>query len=242
MLALQRFALPLLFGLAVTTAHADDAAIKKNIEAKFPGAKVQSVTKTPYAGLYEVLVEGPQLIYSDDKAKYVFMGAVLDLDAQKNLTEERMQKLTAVKFDTLPLGDAIKVVKGNGSRKIAVFSDADCPYCKKFEQELVNVTDITVYNFLMPLEQLHPEAGKKSRQIWCAPDKVKAWDDWMMKGTLPKNDGNCDNPVAKTVQLGQKLGVQGTPTIIFADGRRVPGMVPAAKLEQLLAGKPAAKK
>lgn len=242
MLSLQRFALPLLFGLAVTTAHADDAAIKKNIETKFPGAKVQSVTKTPYAGLYEVLVEGPQLIYSDDKAKYVFMGAVLDLDAQKNLTEERMQKLTAVKFDTLPLGDAIKVVKGNGSRKIAVFSDADCPYCKKFEQELVNVTDITVYNFLMPLEQLHPEAGKKSRQIWCAPDKVKAWDDWMMKGTLPKNDGSCDNPVAKTIQLGEKLGVKGTPTIIFADGRRVPGMIPAAKLEQLLAGKPAAKK
>lgn len=242
MLSLQRFALPLLFGLAAATAQADDAAIKKNIETKFPGAKVQSITKTPYAGLYEVVVDGPQLIYADDKAKYVFMGAVLDLDAQKNLTEERMQKLTAVKFDTLPLGDAIKVVKGNGSRKIAVFSDADCPYCKKFEQELVNVTDITVYNFLMPLEQLHPEAGKKSRQIWCAPDKVKAWDDWMMKGTLPKNDGSCDNPVAKTVQLGQKLGVQGTPTIIFADGHRVPGMVPAAKLEQLLAGKPAAKK
>lgn len=242
MLSLQRFALPLLFGLSVTSAQADDAAIKKNIETKFPGAKVQSITKTPYAGMYEVVVDGPQLIYSDDKAKYVFMGAVLDLDAQKNLTEERMQKLTAVKFDTLPLGDAIKVVKGNGSRKIAVFSDADCPYCKKFEQELVNVTDITVYNFLYPLEQLHPDAGKKSKQIWCAPDKVKAWDDWMMKGTLPKNDGSCDNPVAKTVQLGQKLGVQGTPTIIFADGHRVPGMVPAAKLEQLLAGKPAAKK
>jgi thiol:disulfide interchange protein DsbC len=242
MLSIHRFALPLIFGLAAATAHADDATIKKNIEAKFPGAKVQSVTKTPYAGLYEVLVEGPQLIYSDDKANYVFMGAVLDLNAQKNLTEERMQKLTAVKFDTLPLGDAIKVVKGNGSRKIAVFSDADCPYCKKFEQELANVTDVTVYTFLYPLEQLHPEAGKKSKQIWCAPDKVKAWDDWMMKGTLAKNDGTCDNPVAKTVQLGQKLGIQGTPTIIFADGRRVPGMVPAAKLEQMLGGKPAAKK
>jgi thiol:disulfide interchange protein DsbC len=170
------------------------------------------------------------------------MGAVLDLNAQKNLTEERMQKLTAVKFDTLPLGDAIKVVKGNGSRKIAVFADADCPYCKKFEQELANVTDITVYTFLYPLDQLHPEAGKKSKQIWCAPDKAKAWDDWMIKGTLPKNDGSCENPVAKTVQMGQKLGVQGTPTIIFADGRRIPGMVPAAKLEQLLSGKPAAKK
>ena len=215
---------------------------RKNIEAKFPGAKVQSVTKTPYAGLYEVLVEGPQLIYSDDKAKYVFMGAVLDLDAQKNLTEERMQKLTAVKFDTLPLGDAIKVVKGNGSRKIAVFSDADCPYCKKFEQELVNVTDITVYNFPHAARATTPRCRQEIQADLVCAGRVKAWDDWMMKGTLPKNDGSCDNPVAKTVQLGQKLGVQGTPTIIFADGRRVPGMVPAAKLEQLLAGKPAAKK
>jgi thiol:disulfide interchange protein DsbC len=242
MISFKRFAIPLLFGLASLAAHADDAAIKKNIEAKFPGAKVQSVTKTPYAGLYEVLVEGPQLIYSDDKANYVFMGAVLDLNAQKNLTEERMQKLTAVKFDSLPLDSAIKVVKGNGSRKIAVFSDADCPYCKKFEQELTHVTDITIYTFLYPIDSLHPDAGRKSKQIWCAPDKVKAWDEFMSKGTLPKNDGSCDNPVAKTVELGKKLGINGTPTIVFADGRRIPGMVPAAKLEEMLSGKPAAKK
>ena len=242
MISFKRFAIPLLFGLVSLAAHADDAAIKKNIEAKFPGAKVQSVTKTPYAGLYEVLVEGPQLIYSDDKANYVFMGAVLDLNAQKNLTEERMQKLTAVKFDSLPLDSAIKVVKGNGSRKIAVFSDADCPYCKKFEQELTHVTDITIYTFLYPIDSLHPDAGRKSKQIWCAPDKVKAWDEFMSKGILPKNDGSCDNPVAKTVELGKKLGINGTPTIVFADGRRIPGMVPAAKLEEMLSGKPAAKK
>jgi thiol:disulfide interchange protein DsbC len=147
-----------------------------------------------------------------------------------------MQKLTAVNFDALPLDSAIKVVKGNGSRKIAVFADADCPYCKKFEQELVNVKDVTVYTFLYPIDSLHPDAGKKSKQIWCAPDRVKAWDEWMLKNTLAKNDGNCDNPVAKTVELGKKLGVNGTPTIVFADGRRVPGMVPAAKLEQMLGG------
>lgn len=241
MSTLKRLALPLLLSSIFGAAHADEAGIKKTVEAKFPGAKVQSVTRTPYAGLYEVLVEGPQVIYSDEKANYVFMGSVLDLKAQKNLTEERMQKLTAVKFDTLPLDSAIKVVKGNGSRKIAVFADADCPFCKKFEAELANVTDITVYTFLYPLDTLHPDAGKKSKQIWCASDRSKAWEEWMSKGALPKNDGNCDNPLAKTIQLGQKLGVQGTPTIIFADGRRVPGMIPAAKLEQMLGEKPAKK-
>ncbi len=234
MFSLQRLAAPMLLSLLATAAYADEGLIKKTIETKFPGAKVQTVTKTSYAGLYEVVTEGPQIIYADEKANYLFMGAMLDLKSQKNLTEERMQKLTAVKFDALPFESAIKVVKGNGSRKIAVFADADCPYCKKFEQELANVKDITVYTFLYPIDSLHPDAGKKSKQIWCAPDRVKAWDDWMLKNTLAKNDGNCDNPVAKTVELGKKLGVNGTPTIVFADGRRVPGMVPAAKLEQML--------
>lgn len=237
MFALKSLAAPLLLALLTATAHAGEAEIRKTVEAKFPGAKVQSVSKTPYAGLYEVLLEGPQLAYADENANYLFMGSVLDLKNQKNLTEERFQKLTAVKFDTLPLDSAIKVVKGNGSRKIAVFADADCPYCKKFEVELQNVKDITVYNFLYPLDQLHPEAGKKSKQIWCAPDRAKAWEDWMLRNTLPKNDGNCDNPLAKTAELGRKLGIQGTPAIIFADGRRVPGMIPAAKLEQMLGGK-----
>jgi len=237
MFYLKSLAAPLLFALLTASAHADEALIKKTIEAQFPGAKVQSVGKTSYAGLYEVVLEGPQLAYADDKANYLFMGSVLDLKAQKNLTEERFQKLTAVKFDTLPLDSAIKVVKGNGSRKIAVFADADCPYCKKFEVELQNVKDITVYNFLYPLDQLHPEAGKKSKQIWCAPDRAKAWEDWMLRNTLPKNDGSCDTPLAKTAELGKKLGIQGTPAIIFADGRRVPGMIPAAKLEQMLGSK-----
>ena len=236
MFSLKRLAAPLLLCLLTATAHADEALIKKTIEAKFPDAKVKSVTKTGYAGLFEVVTEGPQIIYADDKANYLFMGSMLDVKGQKNLTEERMQKLTAVKFDSLPFETAIKVVKGNGSRKIAVFADADCPYCKKFEQELAHVDNITVYTFLYPIDSLHPESGKKSKQIWCAPDRVKAWDDWMMKNILPKNDGNCDNPVAKTVELAKKLGINGTPTVIFADGRRIPGMVPAAKLEQILSG------
>lgn len=233
MFALKRLAVPLLLSLFSVAAHADEALIKKTIEAKFPGAKVQSITKTPYAGLYEVYMEG-QLAYADEKANYLFMGQMLDLKAQKNLTQERLEALTAIKFDSLPFDTAIKTVKGNGSRKLAVFADADCPYCRKFEQELAKVDNITVFTFLYPLDSLHPEAGKKSKQIWCAADRAKAWDEWMTKNVLPKNDGSCDNPVAKTVELGKKLGISGTPTLVFVNGHRVPGMVPAPKLEQML--------
>lgn len=223
----------LLGGLFIGAAQADEAAIKKNLESRFSGLKVQSVVKTPYSGLYEVFLGG-EILYTDDKASYLFVGNVLDAKTQRNLTEERLQKLTAIRFDTLPLDSAIKVVKGKGTRKIAVFSDPDCPYCKKFEQELKAVNDITVYTFLYPIDSLHPEAASKSRAIWCAPDRPKAWDEWMQKGVLPQNKGNCDNPVAKLVEFGQKQNISGTPTIIFADGRRVPGMIPAARLEKML--------
>jgi thiol:disulfide interchange protein DsbC len=231
---LNRLAIAFSLAFAASAAQAGEAEIKKTIETQFVGSKVQSVTKTPYSGLYEVVLEGAQVAYVDEKVNYLFMGSIMDVKNQRNLTEERVQKLTAIKFDTLPLELAIKVVKGNGSRKIAVFSDADCPYCKKFEEELKNVNNITVYNFLYPIDSLHPQAGMKSKQIWCAPDKVKAWEDYMLRGVLPKNDGNCDNPLAKTAELGRKHNIQGTPAIVFSDGRRVPGMIPAPKLEQML--------
>jgi len=218
--------------LMLQTAHADEAAVRQQVKAAF-NTEAQSVTKTPYAGLYEVVL-GDRLFYADEKGEHFFMGSIFNTKTQQNLTEERMQKLTGVKFDSLPLDSAIKIVKGNGKRKLAVFSDADCPYCKKLEQELAKVADVTIYILLYPIDSLHPQAGEKSKAIWCAPDKVKAWNDWMLKNTLPKNKGNCDNPVAKLVELGQKLRVNGTPTLIFADGRRVPGAIPAAQIENLL--------
>lgn len=226
-------ALPLAF-LIAQAAHADEAAIRKRVQASFPGAEVQSVTKTP-AGLYEIALDD-KVFYSDENADYFFIGNLFDTKTQKNLTEERIQKLTAVKFDTLPLESAIKIVKGNGKRKLAVFSDADCPYCKKLEQELAKVSDVTIYVLLYPIDSLHPDAASKSKSIWCAPDRVKAWNDWMMKGTLPKNKGNCETPIAKLGELGKKLRVFGTPTLIFADGRRVPGAIPAAQIEKFLNG------
>ncbi len=220
--------------LVAASAQANESAIRQALAQQFPGAKISSVTKTPYSGLFEVYLDG-QLIYVDAKAQYVFAGDVIDLKNRSNLTQARLNQLQAVKWDALPLKDALKTVKGKGERKLAVFSDVDCPYCRKFEAELAKVDNITVYTFLYPIEGLHPKAVQTSKQIWCAPDRNKAWDDYITRGTVPNNDGKCANPVDATIALGSKLKVSGTPTLIFANGQRVPGMVPAAQLERLLA-------
>ena len=217
-----------------TAAQANEAAIRKALTQQFPGANIASVTKTPYSGLFEVYLDG-QLIYVDAKAQYVLTGDVVDLKKRTNLTQERLNRLQAVNWNTLPLNNALKVVKGNGARKLVVFSDVDCPYCRKFEEELAKVDNITVYTFLYPVEGLHPKAVQTSKQIWCAPDRNKAWNDYIEDGKVPNNDGKCANPVDATIALGQRLRINGTPTLIFANGVRVPGMVPAAQLERLLA-------
>jgi len=216
------------------TAQANESVIRKALTQQFPGANIASVTKTPYSGLFEVYLDG-QLIYVDAKAQYVFTGDVIDLKNRTNLTQQRLNKLQAVKWDTLPLNNALKTVKGKGERKLVVFSDVDCPYCRKFEEELTKVNNITVYTFLYPIEGLHPKAVQTSKQIWCAPNRNKAWDEYITRGTVPANDGKCANPVDATIALGGKLNVTGTPTLIFGNGIRVPGMVPAAQLERLLA-------
>lgn len=227
------------FALAATlmlalNAQANEPLIRKALLQQFPSAQISSVKKTPYSGLFEVYLDG-QVLYVDAQAKYVFAGDVIDLKNRRNLTQARLSQLQAVSWDTLPLNNALKTVKGNGARKLVVFSDVDCPYCRKFEAELNKVDNITVYTFLYPIEGLHPKAVQASKQIWCAPDRNKAWDDYISGGSVPNNDGKCANPVDETIALGVKLKISGTPTIIFANGQRVPGMVPAAQLERLLA-------
>ncbi|MDP2056907.1 MAG: DsbC family protein, partial [Thiobacillus sp.] len=155
------------------TAQANESVIRKALTQQFPGATLSSVQKTPYSGLFEVYLDG-QLIYVDAQAQYVFTGDVIDLKNRTNLTQARLNQLQAVKWDTLPLGNALKTVKGNGARKLVVFSDVDCPYCRKFEAELTKVDNITIYTFLYPIEGLHPKAVQASKQIWCAPDRNKA--------------------------------------------------------------------
>jgi thiol:disulfide interchange protein DsbC len=215
---------------------AAETAIKKTFQAKFPEVKKIQVTKIPYGGLYEVQADN-DLFYTDKDAGFFLVGNLFDAKNQRNVTQERMQELLKVKFDTLPLDSAIKVVKGNGKRVMAVFSDLDCPYCRRLESELEKVSDVTIYTFLYPIDNLHPNAKQKSKAVWCAPDRVKAWDDLIRKNIEAKNAGDCENPIAKIAELGQKLNVTGTPTMIFSNGRRVPGMVPAEKIEILLDAK-----
>jgi len=222
---------------------ADEASLKKAIEAAYPKFKVDSVVKTPYAGLYEVFMNG-QIVYTDEKLSFLIAeGRLVDPKTKKDVTGERLDELTKIDFNSLPLEQAIKVVKGNGSRKLVVFSDVDCPYCKRLEQnELVNVTDVTIYTFLYPLVQLHPDSAAKSKSIWCADNRVKAWQDWILKNQLPATAGNCEVPLEKVGELARKVGVNSTPTLFFADGKRMMGAQPYKEIEKSLQAAMVAKK
>ncbi|WP_370576182.1 DsbC family protein [Methylophilus sp. OH31] len=214
---------------------ADEASLKKLVEGAYPKFKVDSVTKTPYPGLYEVFMGG-QIIYTDDKFSFLIAeGRLVDPKTKKDITGERMDELTKIDFNSLPLDQAIKVVKGNGSRKLVVFSDVDCPFCKRLEQkELSNINDVTIYTFLYPIEQLHPDAANKSRSIWCASNRVKAWQDWIFNNKLPASTAKCDVPLEKVGELAHKVGVNSTPTLFFENGKRMLGAQPADEIEKSL--------
>lgn len=214
---------------------ADEASVKKLVEAAYPKFKVDSVTKTPYAGLYEVFMGG-QIIYTDDKFSFLIAeGRLVDPKTKKDLTGERMDELSKIDFNSLPLDQAIKVVKGNGSRKLVVFSDVDCPFCKRLEQkELTNLNDVTIYTFLYPIEQLHPDAANKSRSIWCASNRVKAWQDWIFNNKLPTSTAKCDVPLEKVGELAHRVGVNSTPTLFFENGKRMLGAQPYEEIEKSL--------
>ncbi len=208
----------------------DAANVKKLLEQKFPGAVVGYVGKSAYLGLYEAQFDG-QMVYTDAKVAHVLVGSMYDTATKQNLSEERLRKLSRVSFDSLPFDLAIKKVKGNGQRKLVVFSDADCPFCSRLETELKGIDDVTVYTFLYPIDQLHPDAARKSKMIWCAPDRLKAWDEFFASGKLPDNKGDCETPLATLQDLGQKMRVNATPTLVFADGSVVPGALPKQRLE-----------
>jgi len=223
----------LLLGCAATTAGASEATVKAALQKKYPDIAVESVIKTPLAGIYEVFASG-QLIYTDEKVAYLFTNAnLIDTDKKVNLTEERMNRLTAVRFDQLPLDLAFKKVKGKGTRKLGYFADPNCGFCKRFEQDLAKINDVTVYMFLYPV--LGPDSLEKSKSVWCSKDRVKTWDDWMLKGIAPPATGACDTPIEKILAFGRQKNISGTPTLFFADDQRVPGAIRVDQLEQRLA-------
>jgi thiol:disulfide interchange protein DsbC len=226
-----------LLALGLATAHAQDtAALRKTLETRLPTlGKIDEITKSPMAGLLEVRV-GTDIYYTDADGNFLITGQIIDTKAQKNLTEERIDKLMSIDFDSLPLKDAFVMVRGNGKRKMAVFQDPNCPYCKRFEKDMLKVDNVTIYMFLYPI--LGPRSVEMSKQIWCAREKDKVWENWMTKDHAIPGPGpaNCDTSViARNLEYGKKIRISGTPTIFFTDGTRVPGAVGAAQVEKLLA-------
>lgn len=230
----MRLILAFLLSFSAVQASANDADVRRAFEARFPGSKVVNISKTPLPGIYEVVADGNQIAYIDEKAEFLVMGEIVDLKNKRNLTREKIDELTRVPFDSLPLQNALKTVKGDGKRVMAVFSDVDCPFCRKLEPELTKLDNVTIYTFLYPIASLHPDAGNKSKQIWCSKDRLKTWEDVMLRGKQPGKVSDCKNPIDDNIALGQRLGVTGTPTLIFANGRRVPGYIPADRIESFL--------
>lgn len=218
------------------TAQADQTTdrIKATLQSRLPEIPIKSISKAPIAGLYEVNL-GTQMVYTDASGDYVIAGDLVETKTRTNLSEAHLAELNKIDFGSLPLERAVKVVKGNGSRRIAVFSDPNCPYCKQLETTLKSVDNVTVYTFLYPV--LSPDSVTKSKAIWCSTDRAKAWEAWMLEHHAPTAaTSNCDTTALdKNLALGHSLDVTGTPTIILSDGRRLPGAVSADQLNGALA-------
>jgi thiol:disulfide interchange protein DsbC len=192
--------------------------------------KIDEISKTPMEGLYEVRVNKTEIFYTDRAGNYLIQGELIDTKGRTNLTEARVEKLTALPFDSLPLKDAFTIVRGTGARKLAIFEDPNCGFCKRFERELEKLDNVTVHVFLYPI--LGPDSIVKSEHIWCAQDKAKAFTDWMTRSVMP-TQASCDTgAVQRNVAFGQQHRITGTPTTFFADGTRVAGAVPLDRIEQ----------
>ena len=217
-------------------AWAQDALIRKNLSERLPNLpKIDEVSKTPIPGLYEVRI-GQEIFYADEQGNHLIQGNLIDTKTRTDLTEARLSKLGAIDFASLPLKDAVVIKQGNGTRRMAVFGDPNCGYCKRFERDLAKLQDVTIYTFLYPI--LGPDSSAKSKDIWCAADSGKAWRAWMVDGvTPPKSMGTkCDTAaLERNVEFGKKHRVQGTPAVVFEDGTRVPGAIPLESLEKNLA-------
>ena len=226
---MKKLAALFLFTL-LSSAHAGENEIRKSLQSKFPGiGKIEHIVKTPYASLYEIVIED-QLYYIDAQGEYLFEGNIIETKSRKDLSGERRRVLFAIDFDKLPLELAVKKVKGNGKRKMAIFTDPNCSYCKRLEKELSVVNDVTLYFFLYPI---FPGSDEIVRNVLCAKNPIKAWDDWMLSEITPVK-ATCDTQTEQVLALGQKLHVNGTPNLIFANGIQSPGLLSLEELEKNL--------
>src|SRR5215213_3240798 len=221
-------------GVVSTAVRADEAAVRQAFQAKFPKMPIESVNKTPFPGMYEIVLEG-QILYTDEKLTYLLSGNLLDIRSRepRNLTQETTSRIAAsalAKSTDL----AVKRVRGNGKRVIYTFEDPNCGYCKELQKELLKVQDLTIYTFLWPI--LSQDSMDKSKSIWCSKDRAKAWEDFMVKGVAPTGKSDCDTTaLEKNAKLAQRFGLRGTPGVYVAGGEQIGGYVPADKLEAALA-------
>mgnify|MGYP000210973793 FL=1 len=233
---LRAFAVTALMALSVSSvlAQGHEATIRKTLSERIPQIpKIEEITPTPLAGIYELRLSTNEIYYSDATGNYLIQGNLIDTKSKRNLTEERESKLSAIDFSALPLKDAITLVHGNGKRKLAVFEDPNCGYCKRFERDLAKVDNVTVYLFLMPV--LGPNSVEKSRNIWCAKDPGAAWVNLMQKDVTPAAAQCNTAAVDRNLEFGRKYKITGTPTLVAQDGTRVPGAINSTQIEKLLA-------
>jgi thiol:disulfide interchange protein DsbC len=223
--------------IAVGSVQGQEATIRKNLGARLPTLqKIDEVRKTPMPGLYEVRVNESEIYYTDAKGDFLLQGNLLDTRKRRNLTEEREAQLSAISFDSLPLKDALVVVRGNGKRKLAVFEDPNCGYCKRLERDMQKIDNITIYTFLIPI--LGADSLEKAKHIWCAKDKAQAWENWMLFEQKPE-PAKCDTTaLERNLAFSRQHKITGTPTLFFRDGTRIPGAISADDLEKRLAGAP----
>ena len=235
MTTFTKFLLAAGLALVAWSVQAQEATIRKNLAERIPQMqKIDEVTRSPMPGLFEVRVNN-DIFYSDAEGNFLIQGSLIDTRQRRNLTEERIDKLSAISFDSLPLKDAFTIVRGTGKRKLAVFEDPNCGYCKRFERDLQKVDNVTIHMFLYPI--LGADSTEKSKLIWCAKDPAKAWLDWMVRDHALSASGSasCDTTaLTRNVELGRKHKISGTPTLLFADGSRVPGAISAAQVEKYL--------
>ena len=235
MVKLKQVIIGLALVAAVGYAQAGEEEIRKSFAENLPQAKLGAITKIPYGGLYQVVVNGNNIIYTDEKGQVGLVGNLLDLKSKANLTQQEKDKISVVDFSRLPFDKAIVRVKGNGTRKLALFSDPECPYCQGLEKELENVNDVTIYTFLLPLTDLHPDALRKAQLIWCAKDRAKAWNDMLLSKQEPKDSNTeCATPIKEISEIATKNFINGTPGIVFSNGKLLFGNQPHEMITSLL--------
>ncbi len=212
-----------------TLSLANVDTVKSSLAKQHPNLKIENIQTTDMKGIYSGSMDG-QVVYVGEDAQHILMGSMFRLSDQKNLTKDLVLKQNSIDWKKLPLQDAVKMVRGNGKRQIAVFSDPNCPYCKQLETELSKLNDVTIYTFIYPIKT---QSITVSKQVFCEKDPALAWSNLIAKGIQPSSKKTCANPIERNLSLGKSLALNGTPAIIFSNGFKVMGAYPAQEIEKM---------